>query len=145
MFLSEDARKAILQAAVDSHPMETGGILVGVRTRKRPWVVTAIEIATNVRSHSSFLIPQGSTSPEIDIARRADSRLGYVGDWHVHPANLGVSGTDFATLKRVGAEVDGEVVTLVARRIEGSGYELEAWLCNGRRIREAQVVLTGPL
>ncbi|MEU0094799.1 Mov34/MPN/PAD-1 family protein [Kribbella sp. NPDC006257] len=99
LLLSESAQASMIAAAVKADPNETGGILIGVHTNGgHPWVTRAIEIATNDRGHHHYKIPSGATQPSVYAARRTDSRLGYLGDWHSHPADIGPSPTDLATL-----------------------------------------------
>lgn len=99
LLLSESAQVSMIAAAANAHPKETGGILIGVHTTGgHPWVVRAIEIASNDRGRHHYRIPSGATQPSVHAARRTDSRLGYLGDWHSHPADIGPSPTDLATL-----------------------------------------------
>ena len=42
--------------------------------------------------------PAGLTTPAVLRARTADHRLGYLGDWHSHPHDVGHSRTDLASL-----------------------------------------------
>jgi len=99
LLLSESAQASMIAAAANAHPNETGGILIGVHTDDgAPWVTRAIEIATDDRSHHHYKIPSGATQPTVHAARRTDPRLGYLGDWHSHPADIGPSPTDHATL-----------------------------------------------
>jgi proteasome lid subunit RPN8/RPN11 len=99
LLLSESAHASMIAAATKAHPNETGGILIGVHTNDgHPWVTRSIEIATDDRGHHHYKIPSGATQPSVHAARRTDSRLGYLGDWHSHPADVGPSGTDLATL-----------------------------------------------
>jgi proteasome lid subunit RPN8/RPN11 len=98
LVLSESAETAMVVAAARAHPNETGGILVGVHLDGEPWVTRAIEIATDDRGRRHYKIPSGATQPAVRAARRVDPRLGYLGDWHSHPADIGPSPTDLATL-----------------------------------------------
>lgn len=99
LLLSESAQASMTAAAAKAHPNETGGILIGVHNDGgHPWVTRAIEIATNDRGHHHYKIPSGATQPSVHAARRTDPRLGYLGDWHSHPADIGPSPTDLATL-----------------------------------------------
>ncbi|TWS22794.1 hypothetical protein FK268_17450 [Tsukamurella sputi] len=99
LLLSESAQATMLGAAATAHPNETGGILIGVHTDGGdPWVTCAMEIATNDRGRRHYKIPPGITQPSVHAARRTDPRVGYLGDWHSHPADVGPSPTDLATL-----------------------------------------------
>lgn len=99
LLLSESAQASMIAAAARAHPNETGGILIGVHTNGgHPWVTRSIEIDTDDRGHHHYKIPSGATQLSVHAARRTDPRLGYLGDWHSHPADVGPSGTDLATL-----------------------------------------------
>jgi proteasome lid subunit RPN8/RPN11 len=99
LLLSESAQASMIAAAAKAHPNETGGILIGVHTDGgQPWATHAIEITTNDRGHHHYKIPSGATQPSVHAARRTDPRIGYIGDWHSHPADIGPSPTDLATL-----------------------------------------------
>lgn len=88
-------------AAARAHPYETGGILIGVHLGEHPWVTVIVEIPTNERDRSHYRIPAGTTQAAVLRARAADSRLGYLGDWHSHPHDVGPSLTDLASLARI--------------------------------------------
>lgn len=98
LVLSESAQTSMFAAATNAHPNETGGILVGVHLDGQPWVTRAIEISSADRGRHHYKIPAGATQPAVHAARRVDPRLGYLGDWHSHPADIGPSRTDLATL-----------------------------------------------
>lgn len=98
LVISESAQAAMVAAAVQAHPYETGGILIGVHLDSQPWVTRAIEIPSPNRGRHHYKIPAGATQPAVHAARRGDPRLGYLGDWHTHPADVGPSPTDLATL-----------------------------------------------
>ena len=100
LVLSESAQIAMFAAASRSYPTETGGILVGVHLDGEPWVTHAIEITTADSGRHHYKIPADTTQPAVRAARREDSRLGYLGDWHTHPSDTGPSATDLATLVR---------------------------------------------
>ena len=133
-------------AAAKTHPVETGGILIGVHVDGHPWVITAVEIATADRGRSHFRIPGGADHAAVLTARSIDDRLGYLGDWHSHPHDIGHSPTDLASLALISIKKprDPNPTQIVLRRTE-SGYTLDA-----RRIvtlvpRACTVTLTGGL
>lgn len=85
-------------AAAASHPLETGGILVGVHAGGRPWVTTAIEIRSEERGVGHYRLPGRTTRSAVLEAQRTDPRVGYLGDWHSHPRDTGPSAIDMASL-----------------------------------------------
>ena len=147
MLLAESAEALIREAAVHAHPHETGGILVGVWTEGRPWVTHACEVASAESGPTRYVLPAGATRIRVDRMQRADSRLGYLGDWHTHPMDAAASGVDRQTVRKLtrssGLEA-GEVVLLVARR-RGQDHVIEAHLANPAWVRNVSIVRTGDL
>lgn len=138
MLLSECAGRVLRRAAAEAHPFETGGILVGVYSRGRPWVTQAIEVQTANRGPRHFVVPTGATGQLLSEARNTDRRLGYLGEWHVHPLDVGPSRIDRATMKSLLTRADGSQrhpILLIVRRRDCS-YELEAreWRWMGARL-----------
>ena len=99
LLITESAERSIIAAARAAHPFETGGILVGVRSRSRPWVALAPVINTRESALNRYQIPAGVTRHLVRSIRSGDSRLGYLGDWHVHPADAGPSALDRSTMR----------------------------------------------
>lgn len=146
LWLTEAAHTTMTTAAAQAHPDETGGILVGVYLDGHPWVITAIEIPTADRGRSHYRIPGGTDHPAVLGARTADHRLGYLGDWHSHPHDVGHSRTDLASLALISIRMplQPNPTQIVVRRTD-HGYTLDA-----RRIvtlipRACTVTLTGRL
>ncbi|WP_099021945.1 Mov34/MPN/PAD-1 family protein [Mycolicibacterium palauense] len=146
LWLTEAAHTTMTTAAAQAHPDETGGILVGVYLDGHPWVITAIEIPTADRGRSHYRIPGGTDHPAVLAARTADHRLGYLGDWHSHPHDVGHSPTDLASLALISITTPRQPnpTQIVVRRTE-HGYTLDA-----RRIvtlipRACTFTLTGGL
>lgn len=133
-------------AAKRAHPDETGGILIGVYIDGHPWVTSAVEIASTDRSRSHYKIPAGTTHAAVRRARAIDNRLGYLGDWHSHPHDVGPSPTDLASLALISMKQPKmpNPTQIVVRRTD-HGYLLDA-----RRIvtftpRSCTIGLTGSL
>ncbi|WP_368681769.1 Mov34/MPN/PAD-1 family protein [Mycobacterium intracellulare] len=98
MLLAESAAQVMHAAAAASHPLETGGILVGVYVRGQPWVTAAIEIPSEERGVGHYRLPGRTTRAAVIKAQRTDSRVGYLGDWHSHPRDIGPSAIDIGSL-----------------------------------------------
>lgn len=114
-------------AAAHAHPNETGGILIGVYLDGHPWVIAAIEIPTTDRGRSHYRIPGGTDHPNVLKARATDQRLGYLGDWHSHPHDVGPSRTDLASLALISMRMPRQPnpTQIVLRRTD-RGYILDA-------------------
>lgn len=148
-WLSEQAADAIVSAALAAHPDETGGILVGVRAGGHPWVTHAEEIPSGSRGPAHYTVPQGVTCQVVDRLRASDGRVGYLGEWHVHPVNCGPSPTDFSTLAELARDHSAgcsRPLLIVARRLTGAvAYRLEAFEWCGTSARPRSLVAAGPL
>ena len=146
LWVSENAEEAMTNAARRAHPDETGGILVGVLTAGHPWIVAAMEIDTRDRGRTHYRLPANSTRTAVLEARTRDTRLGYLGDWHSHPHDIGPSPTDLATLAGISLRHPRQPhPTLIVVRKAPVGYNLDA-----RRIvicvpRVCRIISTGPL
>lgn len=147
VWITDDVAAALVSAAQESSPMEIGGILVGVERDGEPWITKAAIFAAAARDLSSFVIPEGLTPAVVDELSREDERLGYLGDWHSHPMNVGASNTDRNTLRRVGKrpERDQRPAVLLVIRATGSGWIIDALADDGKKMRQAAVRTTGPL
>jgi integrative and conjugative element protein (TIGR02256 family) len=89
----------VTESAERSHPIETGGILLGVQIGGRPCVTRVVEIASDDRSETHYRLPGGQTKKHVRDARKQDRRVGYLGEWHSHPADRGPSSGDRATMR----------------------------------------------
>lgn len=144
--VSESAKAQMASAAARAHPNETGGVLVGVYLDGQPWVTAAIEIASTDRGRHHFKIPYGKTQPAVHAARQDDDRLGYLGDWHSHPHDVGPSTTDLATLGLISLKHPRSPnPTLVVIRHTNTGYALDARRIMTIAPRPCEVRLTGNL
>jgi proteasome lid subunit RPN8/RPN11 len=115
--LSEDVRDQIGAAAASARPQETGGLLLGWWDADGVRVAAAAEVvdpsATGVcwtRSRTTAQAALDDALKEID-----DPWVGYVGDWHSHPAPVGPSRADRAAITRVSRQYPGPVVLVVHR------------------------------
>jgi hypothetical protein len=144
--LAESAAEAIRAAAGSAHPQETGGILLGVKAGGRPWITQIVEIATPYRGRSHYHVPRGTTSAAVRAGRTRDPRIGYLGEWHVHPADVGPSLRDRATMRHLAhlAGVQDGPLLMVARR-SGETYWLDVRQSVSCLLRRCELVLTGDL
>jgi integrative and conjugative element protein (TIGR02256 family) len=143
VLISEVAQATILTAAQGAHPNEAGGILVGVRAANRPWITHAIEIGSGSVGTTHYVLPAGVTRPLVRCIRRVDKRLGYLGEWHIHPADVGPSETDKQTM-RVVAEKWPDPILLIARHTS-VGHLLEARIFKRSRLAAMEIIRTGAL
>lgn len=147
VWLTEAAAELICDAARRAHPHETGGVLVGVLSRDRPWVTAAVEIASAGASCSSYKLPQGARRRAVARLRRSDCRVGYLGEWHSHSDDVGPSSVDIDAMAHVGRDPAASCprpILIIARRV-GTGYDLGATRLRGSHLRRVCLVSAGSL
>ncbi|MDA8317117.1 MAG: Mov34/MPN/PAD-1 family protein [Actinomycetota bacterium] len=144
LLLAESAEAVLVRAAAAAHPSETGGLLLGARSGQRPWVTHVLEVPSARPSPAHYVLPAGFTHPLIACARRVNRRLGYLGEWHVHPVDAGPSRTDSRTMRRLSSHAAKPPILLLARLTPG-GYDLEGHVWSGVRHRRLTIIRTGDL
>ncbi len=145
MRISEGAAADLRRHAREAHPQETGGILLGVRTTGRPWITQAVEIPTPDRGRSHYRLPAGATTLAVQRARADDSRLGYLGEWHSHPVDVGPSPTDRATMRRLALRSPRTGIVLIVVRRGATGHRLDVREMTFPFLRCRGAVTTGDL
>lgn len=146
-WLSEDARRTIIAAAERAHPNETGGVLVGVLNRRRPWITEAIELPSPASNGTCYLLDGEARRAAVEAAQTQVPAVGYLGEWHSHPADVGPSTTDLATMKRLANDPDSgrrRPLLLIARRT-GTTYRLDAREVSRLGHRPLRLVAAGTL
>lgn len=147
LWLSEQALASIEGAAHAAHPRETGGVLIGVHVHgRRPLVTMAVEVPSRLATETYYELPKGSAPKIVKEAVASDARLGYLGLWHSHPADVGASGTDLRSMRAIARSPGsgGRPVFIIARR-RGDGYALDAHQIELWRPRDLRIVLAGGL
>lgn len=144
VYMSESVLERLQVHAARSHPLETGGILIGVTAGDSPWVTDVREFDSPGRGPAQFILPRGVTQRAVRDARRLDARLGYLGDWHSHPADIPASRTDLLTTRTTALAMRRPVLLFVARR-RGKTYALHLSMARGTRILPCRIIPTGDL
>jgi proteasome lid subunit RPN8/RPN11 len=147
VWLTEAAAELICDGARRAHPHETGGVLVGVLSRDRPWVTAAVEIASAGASGSYYKLPQGARRRAVARLRRGDRRVGYLGEWHSLPDDAGPSSVDIDAMALVGRDPAASCprpILIIACRV-GTGYDLDATQLRGSHLRRVRLVSAGSL
>ncbi len=145
VLITERAAADLRRFARNADPNETGGILLGVRTAGRPWITLAIEIPTPDRGRSHYRLPAGTTTAAVRSARNEDPRLGYLGEWHSHPADVGPSPTDRATMRRLALRSPRTGIVLIVIRHSIDGHRLDVREMTLPFLRSRRSVTTGDL
>jgi proteasome lid subunit RPN8/RPN11 len=147
IWFSESASETIVSAAREHHPNEIGGVLLGVSISQRPWVTDAVVVPSKHQTPVYYELPSGARRSAVENAKREDARVGYVGDWHSHPMDIGPSAKDRSTMSALAADASAgcpRPVLVIARRRNGS-YTLDLRQQVGRRLRSLRIVAAGAL
>lgn len=118
------AREAITAADMAGRralPRETGGILLGFRTPNLIVVTRALVVGDPSSSGRTYLRRRRRAQALLTAAcQEADAVLGYVGEWHTHPADQPPSRTDHRALGET-ARMASSVVALLVLAYPGQG------------------------
>jgi integrative and conjugative element protein (TIGR02256 family) len=125
-----------------SLPLETGGIVLGWREAECIHVDRLIEVrdpnaqdVTYERNHERARAALKKTQAQLP----PDSLLGYVGEWHTHPAPQPPSRQDRKELKAIARSIAQPLVMMVLAT-SGSGHWYPyALTASGRTVRGASV------
>lgn len=147
VWISEAASDAIIRVAMAARPNETGGVLIGVEARGRPWIVDAPEVASTDSSPIRYALDGTSRQAVVDEARRTDERVGYVGEWHSHPADVAPSRLDLRSLGRLATDPHAEcphpLLIVVRCGDERPTLDCREWVkCRATKMR---LIATGQL
>lgn len=101
--------------ALAALPHETGGILVGWHDHQTI-VVTGMLPVTDKKAGRSHYVRNHARAQKVLNAHRAtcgDDRVGYVGEWHSHPAPQPPSHIDYNTIADITCETSQQVALIV--------------------------------
>src|SRR5215207_3220848 len=146
-WLTEAARDVIVDAAATAHPKETGGVLLGVLTHGRPWITSAVEVPHAGATGVYYELAGGAAPAIVDAMTLLDPRLGYLGEWHSHPADVGPSDLDARSMRAIAADATAgckRPVLIIVRR-HAATYELDGRQLQRRRLRGLRLIDAGPL
>jgi hypothetical protein len=107
----------ITAAAAAARPRETGGLLLEWWDNGRVIVRHAIEVADPHATASSWSRDQPLAQAALDtaLAEFGHPWLGYVGDWHSHPAPCGASAQDLISIRRASRQYDQALALIIHR------------------------------
>lgn len=115
--LSGDLEQELHEVAASAHPNETGGLLLGWWTGPVPVAVGFVEVPDPAALRNRWSRNEASATEALEDARRRyPAHVGYVGDWHSHPADVGPSQADIRAIRRVSRQYDDADVLAVVRR-----------------------------
>lgn len=112
--VTDEAMNIMLTAGLAALPRETGGILAGFRTEDQVVVTQAAVVPDDGSSRRDYQLLEHRASDELNrLKADAAQVVGFVGDWHTHPADVPPSSTDIASLKLVAGAADDLVALIV--------------------------------
>lgn len=119
--VSRQALDSIQRAAEQAHPRETGGVLLGWWQDPAVWVELAVEVPDPDATGNGWTRHEETAQQALDDAVRGAEHpwLGYVGDWHSHPAACNASRNDVTAIRRASRQYDKPLVLLV-HRVDGT-------------------------
>jgi integrative and conjugative element protein (TIGR02256 family) len=120
---------AIIRTVIDEPSLETGGMLLGYRTKSRELVVVDAVGPGPGATHRRFSFePDGPWQREHlhRIYWASDGLVRYLGDWHTHPGGLPIpSKRDVKTARAVASSKDAQTPNPVTTIV---GFDEEAAL-----------------
>lgn len=135
--LSETASALIQTASERAKRAETGGLLLGWWEKNTIVIADALEVFDSSATAASWTRRQSNSQKALDAAltASANANIGYVGDWHCHPAPVGASDTDLQSLARSSTEYPSPLA-LVVRQADGL---LRVYVGDQGRLRTVRV------
>jgi len=114
--LAADAANTLRQCAQQAAHHERGGLLLGWWDNGDIVVRWVVDVSDPTATSTTWTRHQHAAQQTLDQARAdlADPRIGYIGDWHTHPARLGISPTDEAALRRASRQYPEPTALIVA-------------------------------
>jgi integrative and conjugative element protein (TIGR02256 family) len=132
----------ISAAATAAAPRETGGVLLGWWNANGVVVHHIVEVPDPSATGVAWTRHEQPAQLALDDALRELDHpwLGYVGDWHTHPAPRGASRQDLESIQRASRQYDHPLVLLI-HRPDGT-LDLRAALRG--RLRAATIIPDAP-
>lgn len=147
IWISEKEVKKVINFSNDSYPFETGGILVGVMKDNIPWITHIEQIISSKKKYNRYNILKGARPKIISRLRKLDRRIGYIGEWHSHPKNIGLSYTDKQSINRISrdssANCKSPIIMIIKNSSSGNTIEIKQLLKN--RFYNLSYILAGSL
>lgn len=134
--LTEAVLHGVADSAIHAMPVETGGALIGWREGATVSVMDFIEIPSARAERSRYELRAADLNAALAsyLTRASDTRLGYVGSWHTHPAAVSPSFVDKHTFMKTARAHSGPLAFLVAATDGRSTTLHTTWAgqCKGR-------------
>ncbi len=117
VMIHSDARQTIDEAARRAAPLEAGGLLLGWWDNEIVIVRSAVEVVDPAASGTSWIRRENLAQRVLDraIATLGHPWMGYVGDWHSHPAGGGPSVQDLQSIRKASRAYPQPLLLIVHR------------------------------
>lgn len=128
--------------AGDRLPHETGGILLGWQEESHIHIDRFLEVLHSNPETMTYERNHGAAQAALKAALvdlPGGSLLGYVGEWHTHPAPERPSRQDRKEIKAIGRRRAQPVALVVFAACVDGKWTTHALVANGRTIRKAAI------
>jgi integrative and conjugative element protein (TIGR02256 family) len=141
--LEPSLETALRGLAESAYPNETGGLLLGWWQDGVPVVNSVAEVPDPNAGRTCWTRDETPAVAVLAAHRRATDNplLGYVGDWHSHPANLGPSSADLRELRRISRQYTEPLLLLVVRK----GGPIDGYRARSGRLLKSADIATRPI
>ena len=114
VLVAREALDTAVEAGSAALPKETGGILLGFRIPDGLVATRFLLVEDTGSSTHSYLLRHRLARRQLDAVRRhAGPAVGYVGDWHTHPKDIGPSPRDARSIAAACRDAAGPVTLIV--------------------------------
>ncbi|WP_404434206.1 SAVED domain-containing protein [Microbacterium lacus] len=123
--VSVDAHETIASETAKRLPLETGGILLGYREKDNVVIAHALVVDGGGATKDRYVrddVRANERLAEFLADRAEDDPIGYVGEWHSHPAPSGPSTIDRNAMRGAAKATDGSIALLVLTPGDIGGY-----------------------
>jgi len=111
--VAEAVLASMTDAGLAALPLETGGVLAGFRAGDQIFVTRAFTLTDAASTRRSYIRREaGAQTWLTDVLAAGPPVVGYVGEWHTHPADEPPSPTDRSSL-RDAARASRDLVALL--------------------------------
>ncbi|CCH76157.1 conserved hypothetical protein [Nostocoides japonicum T1-X7] len=123
--LQAAAHETIASETAKCLPREAGGILLGYREDSNVVVTHALTVGGHGSTTDRYVrddVRANAALAEFLAQRADDDPVGYVGEWHNHPAPSGPSPTDHAAMRAIAKVSHSPIALLVYARGKGDEF-----------------------
>jgi integrative and conjugative element protein (TIGR02256 family) len=114
--LQATAHDAITTEGCQRLPLESGGILLGYHEDQRIIITDALIVTTadaTTNRYTRHDVQANEQLREYLAARDLDDPIGYIGEWHSHPAPSGPSSIDLKAIRATARATAGSIALMV--------------------------------